>query len=193
MAANLGDPGAFHYKRSRRGERGDRSRGEGRAGEASGAPFGVEDFVPFGYDERQYCSPGFDLPVGSLTRTPWGRYPEYHTSADNLAFVQPEALAGSLRTYLAVMDVLEGNRRYLNQNPKCEPQLGRRGLYRTIGGDDRRPRPRARPPLGAQPVGRRPLSARHAPNVSDLGFAAVREAADALLEVGLLREVEDES
>lgn len=136
VAANLGDPGAFHYKRSRRGDAAvDRtveavltSRGE---------EFEIEDFSPFGYDERQYCSPGFDLPVGSLTRTPWGRYPEYHTSADDLEFVRPEALGESLRLYLEVVEALELNRRYLNLNPKCEPQLGRRGLYRSTGGEDR--------------------------------------------------------
>ncbi|MEO6195875.1 MAG: DUF4910 domain-containing protein, partial [Thermoanaerobaculia bacterium] len=135
VAANLGDPGAFHYKKSRRGNT-EIDRAVLAVLKDSGEPFGVEDFVPFGYDERQYCSPGFNLAVGSLTRTPYGRYPEYHTSADNLDFVKPEALEGSLRTYLAVIDVLEGNRRYLNLNPKGEPQLGRRGLYRTIGGDE---------------------------------------------------------
>jgi len=191
VAANLGDPGRFHYKRSRRG-----NAEIDRAVEAvlrdSGEDFGVEDFVPFGYDERQYNSPGFNLAVGSLTRTPYGRYPEYHTSADDLDFIRPEALEGSLRTCLAVVDVLEGNRRYLNLNPKCEPQLGRRGLYRTIGGDD---------------AGRsRELALLWALNLSDgehdlldvsersgMSFAAVREAADALLEAGLLRELGEEA
>ncbi|MEO6191906.1 MAG: DUF4910 domain-containing protein, partial [Thermoanaerobaculia bacterium] len=135
VAANLGDPGAFHYKKSRRGNT-EIDRAVLAVLKGSGESFEVEEFVPFGYDERQYCSPGFNLAVGSLTRTPYGRYPEYHTSADNLDFVKPEALEGSLRTYLAVIDVIEGNRRYLNLNPKCEPQLGRRGLYRTIGGDE---------------------------------------------------------
>jgi aminopeptidase-like protein len=187
VAANLGDPGAFHYKKSRRGTAEiDRA----VLSVLRGQPFGVEEFVPFGYDERQYGSPGFDLAVGSLTRTPYGRYPEYHTSADDLDFVKPEALEGSLRTYLAVMDVLEGNRRYLNLNPKCEPQLGRRGLYRTIGGDE----------SGRE----RELALLWVLNLSDgsydlmsiadragMSFAAIREAADALLEVGLLREIEE--
>ncbi len=186
VAANLGDPGKFHYKKSRRGNA-EIDRAVLSVLRSSGEPFGVEEFVPFGYDERQYCSPGFDLAVGSLTRTPYGRYPEYHTSADNLDFVKPEALEGSLRTYLAVMDVLEGNRRYRNLNPKCEPQLGRRGLYRTIGGDE---------------SGRaRELALLWVLNLSDgendlldvaersgMSFAAIRQAADALLEVGLLEE-----
>jgi aminopeptidase-like protein len=189
VAANLGDPGTFHYKKSRQGDA-EIDRAVLAVLKASGEPFGVEDFVPFGYDERQYSSPGFNLAMGSLTRTPYGRYPEYHTSADNLDFVRLEALEGSLRTYLAVMDVLEGNRRYLNLNPKCEPQLGRRGLYRTIGGDD---------------TGRtRELALLWVLNLSDghhtlldvaersgMSFAALREAADALLEVGLLREMEE--
>jgi aminopeptidase-like protein len=191
VAANLGDPGKFHYKKSRRSSFGVKPAEIDRAVlsvlKASGEPFGVEEFVPFGYDERQYCSPGFNLAVGSLTRTPYGRYPEYHTSADDLDFISPEALEGSLRTYLAVMDVLEGNRHYLNLNPKCEPQLGRRGLYRTIGGDE---------------SGRaRELALLWVLNLSDgehdllgiaersgLSFAAIREAADALLEAGLLEE-----
>jgi aminopeptidase-like protein len=187
VAANLGDPGAFHYKRSRRGNA-EIDRIVTAVLKASGELFGDEEFVPFGYDERQYCSPGFDLPVGSLTRTPWGRYPEYHTSADDLAFVQPAALAGSLRTYLNVVETLEGNRRYLNLNPKCEPQLGRRGLYRTIGGDDAG-RARELALLWVLNLSDGYSSLLDVAERSDLGFAAIREAADALLEAGLLREV----
>jgi aminopeptidase-like protein len=74
------------------------------------------------------------LPVGSLTRTPHGRFAEYHTSDDNLAFVTPAALGESLATYLAVIALLEQNECYLNCNPKGEPQLGRRGLYSAFGG-----------------------------------------------------------
>jgi aminopeptidase-like protein len=190
VAANLGS-GAFHYKKSRTHPT-EINRAVLAVLEASGEAFTVEDFVPFGYDERQYGSPGFNLAVGSLTRTPYGRYPEYHTSADDLGFVKPEALEGSLRTYLAVMDVLEGNRRYLNLNPKCEPQLGRRGLYRAIGGDE----------SGRE----RELALLWVLNLSDgsydlmeiaeragMSFAAIRTAADALLEVGLLREIEEKA
>ncbi|MET0620179.1 MAG: DUF4910 domain-containing protein, partial [Thermoanaerobaculia bacterium] len=100
----------------------------------SGEPHGVVDFAPYGYDERQYNSPGFNLPIGSLTRTPHGQYPEYHTSADDIAFVRPASLASSLRAYLTIVGVLEGNGRYRNTQPRGEPQLGRRGLYRAIGG-----------------------------------------------------------
>ena len=106
IAANLGDAGAFHYKRSRHGDREiDRAVAAALAG--LGEDLVTEDFFPFGYDERQYCSPGFDLPVGVLTRTPWGRYPEYHTSADDISFIAADALAGSLAAYLATAAVLE--------------------------------------------------------------------------------------
>jgi aminopeptidase-like protein len=135
VLANLGDPGAFHYKKSRRGDT-EIDRLVEQVLRNNGMPYEVEAFSPFGYDERQYCSPGFNLPVGSLTRTPRGRYPEYHTSADDLNFVRPGALGESLHLYLQVVEALELNRRYLNLNPKCEPQLGRRGLYRSVGGAD---------------------------------------------------------
>jgi aminopeptidase-like protein len=134
VVANVGDQGKMNYKKSRRGDA-EIDRAVARALEDSGAPYEISDFSPYGYDERQFCSPGFNLPMGSLTRTPWGRYPEYHTSADDLALVQPGYLADSFNTYLSVLSILESNRRYLNQNPKCEPQLGKRGLYRQMGGN----------------------------------------------------------
>ena len=99
----------------------------------SGRSHRIVDFSPYGYDERQYCSPGFDLAVGSLSRTPHGEYPEYHTSADDLGFVRPEFLADSLGLYLQVLDVLENDAGYQNLNPKGEPQLGKRGLYPSVG------------------------------------------------------------
>ncbi len=133
VVACVGDPGKFHYKKSRRGDA-EIDRAVVHTLRHCGKGFDVLEFSPYGYDERQYCSPGFNLPVGSLTRTPHGRFPEYHTSADDLNFVHPEALAGSLAVYLAVFRILENNARYLNLNPKCEPQLGKRGLYRAIGG-----------------------------------------------------------
>jgi len=94
------------------------------------------EFSPYGYDERQFCSPAFNLPAGNFMRTPHGRFPEYHTSADNLDFVQPLYLANSFLKCLSIVSVLENNRTYLNLNPKCEPQLGKRGLYHAIGGPE---------------------------------------------------------
>jgi aminopeptidase-like protein len=189
VAANLGDAGNFHYKRTRRWNT-EIDRAVVAVLKGSGEPFGIEEFVPFGYDERQFCSPGFNLPVGSLTRTPYGRYPEYHTSADDLSFVTAAALEGSLRTYLAVIDLLEGNRRYINLNPKCEPQLGRRGLYRAIGGDEAgRSQELALLWVLSLSEGRQDLLA--IAERAKLSFTAVRAAADALLEAGLLREAEE--
>ena len=130
----VGDPGHPTYKRSRRGDA-EIDRAVAHVLAAGGEPHRIKDFFPYGYDERQYCSPGFDLPVGCLMRTPHGEFPEYHTSADNLDLVRPEHLADSLAKCLAVFDILEGNRTYLNLSPKGEPQLGRRGLYQAIGGE----------------------------------------------------------
>jgi aminopeptidase-like protein len=133
VLACAGDRGVLTYKCSRRGDA-EIDRVVRHVLRSSGRPHEVEDFSPYGYDERQFCSPGFDLPVGSLTRTPHARYPEYHTSADDLDFVSPEAMADTLETCWQVFRILERNRRYVNLNPHCEPQLGKRGLYGSIGG-----------------------------------------------------------
>jgi len=133
VAACVGDAGPLSYKRSRKGDA-EIDRAAVHVLEHSGQPYRVRDFSPYGYDERQYCSPGFDLAVGALMRTPHGEYPEYHTSGDDLAFVRPDRLADSLRRYLEVFEVLEGNLAYVNLSPKCEPQLGKRGLYGSVGG-----------------------------------------------------------
>ena len=133
VVACVGDPGRLTYKKSRRGNA-EIDRAVGHVLAHSRQPYEVLEFSPYGYDERQYCSPGFNLPVGSLSRTPHGRYPEYHTSADNLELVRPECLADSFQTYLEVLELLENNRSYANTNPMCEPQLGRRGLYSAFGG-----------------------------------------------------------
>jgi aminopeptidase-like protein len=129
----VGDPGPFTYKRSRRG-----SSLADRAAEHvlahSGAPYDILDFFPSGSDERQYCSPGFDLPVGSLMRSMYGTYPEYHTSLDDLSLVTPEALGASLAMYLRIVEALEANETLESTMPHCEPQLSSRGLYPTTGG-----------------------------------------------------------
>jgi aminopeptidase-like protein len=92
------------------------------------------DFLPWGYDERQFGSPGVNLAVGRITRTPNGEFPEYHTSADNPDFLSAESLAESWLACLKVLEALDGDARYINTQPKGEPQLGRRGLYRSTGG-----------------------------------------------------------
>ncbi len=135
VAANLGDEGNITYKRSRRGNA-EIDRVVEIMLRDSDQPYTVKDFFPYGYDERQFCSPGFNLPVGSIMRTSHGEYPEYHTSADNLDFVKPDKLEDSYLKLYAVVDILENNRTYNNTSPYCEPQLGKRGLYKHIGGGD---------------------------------------------------------
>jgi aminopeptidase-like protein len=134
LLTGLGDPGHLTYKRSRRGDAVvDRVATKVLA--ERGTSHEVIDFSPYGYDERQYCSPGFDLPLGCLMRSRPGTYPEYHTSADNLEFVKPEQLEDALETAAAILLNLDEDRTWVNQQPKGEPQLGRRGLYRKLGGD----------------------------------------------------------
>lgn len=182
----VGDGGRFTYKRSRRGNA-EIDRTVEHVLQHSGRPYVVQDFFPYGYDERQYCSPGFNLPVGCLMRSPHGSFPEYHTSADNLDFVRPEYLQESLVRYLEVIEVLEGNRTCVNLNPKCEPQLGRRGLYSAVGAEP------------GQKLDQMALL--WVLNLSDgthslldisekagMPFREIRQAADALLQCGLLRE-----
>src|SRR5271163_1827479 len=129
----LGDAGGITYKQSRRGNA-SIDRIVAHVLRHDGVPYRVTPFVPYGYDERQYCSPGFDLPVGCLMRTPNGEYPEYHSSADNLSLLRPESLAHSLAVLLRIVAVIEGDAVYRSRNPKGEPQLGRRGLYAKMGG-----------------------------------------------------------
>jgi aminopeptidase-like protein len=130
----VGDAGKTTYKKTRRGNA-LIDRAMAHVLQHSGQDYAITDFIPYGYDERQYCSPGFNLAVGCLMRTPNGRYAEYHTSADNLDLIQPEYLADSFGKVWATLQVLEKNRVYLNQNPKCEPRLGKRGLYSSVGGE----------------------------------------------------------
>jgi aminopeptidase-like protein len=129
----LGDPGPLTYKRSRRGDTAtDRALELVLEREAPGAR--LLDFEPYGYDERQFCSPGFDLAVGRLTRSPNGAYPQYHTSDDSLALLQQDALAQSLRILAQALRVIDRNRAPVNLYPKGEPRLGKRGLYGAMGG-----------------------------------------------------------
>lgn len=129
----VGDPGTFTYKRSRRGDALPDRLTEHVLRHA-GDPHEVLDFFPWGSDERQYCSAGFNLPVGSLMRTMYGVYPEYHTSLDDLELITAEALGGSLERYAEVVAALEGNEVLVNTQPDCEPQLSKRDLYPTTGG-----------------------------------------------------------
>ena len=131
----LGDGHQFTYKRTVGGAA-EIDRAAAHVLAHAGYPHQTIDFFPYGYDERQYNSPGFRLSVGSLMRGRHGQFPEYHTSADDLTFVSPDRLAESWTVVSGVLDLLEGNRRYKNLAPDGEPQLGRRGLYRALGGTD---------------------------------------------------------
>jgi aminopeptidase-like protein len=126
----VGDRGPLRYKRSRRGDATIDRAAAYVLGREQGSIVG--DWQPSGGDERQYCSPGFDLPVGTLSRTPHGLFPEYHSSADDLDLVTAESLGASFRAALEVIDVVETNERYRNLSPYGEPQLGRRGLYQSV-------------------------------------------------------------
>jgi aminopeptidase-like protein len=184
----IGDSGAFHYKKTRRGDS-EIDRAAQHVLHHCKESYEVLDFSPYGYDERQYCSPGFNLAVGCLMRSVWGSFPEYHTSADNLEFIHPAALASSLGVCAGIVDVLEADQRYRNLSPYGEPQLGKRGLYR---------------PTGGVSIGDSVSAMLWVLNFSDgehslldiaersgMPFSVINDAADALCQSGLLAGVQD--
>lgn len=130
----VGDGGGPTYKRSRSGNAFIDRAMVHVLSHNSNTPT-ILDFYPYGYDERQYCSPGFNLPVGLFQRSQFGKFPEYHTSGDDLSFIAPDHLEKSYSIICQVIDVIENDRSYINLFPKGEPQLGRRGLYAALGGD----------------------------------------------------------
>jgi aminopeptidase-like protein len=185
VLTGVGDAGALHYKKSRKGTA-DVDRAAAHVLKHSGQRYEILEFSPYGYDERQYCSPGINLSVGRLSRTPHGTFPEYHTSADNLEFVHADKLGEALAVSLEILAVLEGNGTFVNLNPKCEPQLGKRGLYRMVG--------------GTADAGVSEMAMLWVLNLSDgknslldiaersgMRFGAIRQAAEALEEHKLLR------
>jgi aminopeptidase-like protein len=186
VLTGVGDAGNITYKKSRQGNA-EIDRAMAHVLRHSGEASTVIDFFPYGYDERQYCSPGFDLPVGCFMRTPHGQYPEYHSSADNLDFVKDESLVRSYSRCLEVFELLEANRAYMNQNPKCEPQLGRRGLYRAVAGQQEKQWTELALfwVLNASDGHHTLLDIAER---ADLPFGKIQSAAEALLEVGLLKE-----
>lgn len=184
----IGDSGHLVYKRSRIGNS-EIDRAVKQVLSTTTEEYEIRDFSPWGYDERQFCSPALNLPVGRLTRTPHGRYPEYHTSADDLTVVQPEFLFDSFRAVWRIFAVLEGNATYRNLSGKGEPQLGRRGLYRKMG--------------GYQDVEQQQLAMLWVLNQSDgenslldiaekanIPFGVIRSAANDLIDSELLAEIE---
>jgi aminopeptidase-like protein len=129
----LGDSHPFTYKKTVQGDS-EVDRAAARALKESGLPHQQIEFFPYGYDERQYNSPGFRMPVGSLMRGRHGTFPEYHTSADDLSFVSADRMLESLTLLHRIVDILDGNASYRNLAPYGEPQLGKRGLYEAMGG-----------------------------------------------------------
>lgn len=187
VLANMGDSGGFTYKMTRRGTLNEPlvvDRAVLLALKEKSVD--VRSFEPSGYDERQFASPGFDLPIGRLTRTPHGEYAEYHTSGDNMSLIRPDQLAGSFKALMDIIHVLEGNETCLNMHPYGEPMLGRHDLYDRTGGSGH-----------ARDVHQALLWVL---NLSDgehclvsiaersgLSFTTVRTAADKLLDAGLIQ------
>lgn len=184
VLACAGDRGSLTYKQSRRG---DAEIDRVLAHVLRDRPHEIREFSPYGYDERQYCSPGFNLGVGSLTRTPYAGYPEYHTSGDNPDFVTPESLVDTLAVCQEAVAILDRNRAYVNLSPYGEPQLGKRGLYESLGGrSDAKDAQLAMLWVLNMSDGTHDLLA-----IADrarLPFSAVAAAADALHAAGLLKD-----
>jgi aminopeptidase-like protein len=186
VLTGIGDAGGFHYKKSRQGDA-EIDQVMAHVLHHHGKGSSILDFSPYGYDERQYCSPGFNLPVGCLMRSVWGTFPEYHTSADNLDFIQPSQLEESLRICTSALEVLENNVRYLNLNPFCEPQLGKRNLYRSTGGGAIGTEINAR--LWVLNLSDGEHSLLDIAERSGVPFSTISDAADMLYESGLLSPV----
>jgi aminopeptidase-like protein len=208
VLTNVGDSGAITYKKSRRGNAAIDLAVKQVLTE-SGAPHRLIDFFPYGYDERQYCSPGIDLPVGCFMRSQHGTFPEYHTSADNLDFIQPEYLADSLDKVLRVIEAVEkgtiakesssdsrsaadvtskggpagAQRCFHNLKPKGEPQLGKYGIYEALHGD-------VMPALWVLNFSDGQHSLADIAARAALPFDKVARASDILITRGLLKEVE---
>jgi aminopeptidase-like protein len=184
VLASVGAGNKFTYKKSRRGNA-EIDRATVNVLRHSDSSYDVIDFSPYGYDERQFCSPGFNLPVGCFMRTPNGQFPEYHTSADNMNFVQSSRLAESFEVALGILSVLENNGVYINPNPKCEPQLGKRGLYRSVGGVEGRVDELAM--LWVLNLSDGNQSLLDIAERSGCAFDTIKRAADALLDHALLK------
>jgi aminopeptidase-like protein len=184
VLTGLGGPGDLVYKKTRHGSR-LVDRAAAHVVRHNGGE--VRGYSPYGYDERQFNSVGFDLPVGRLSRTPHGEYPEYHTSADNLEFVRPEELAAAYAAVRDIIQVLEQDQTFRNLSPYGEPQLGKRGLYPAIGGQAATDAVMAM--LWTLGYSDEKHSLLDIAEASDLRFAVVAEAAGKLVAADLLEPV----
>jgi aminopeptidase-like protein len=183
----LGDPGGLTYKCSRDGQA-PVDRVAAHVLPRLSRRARLMSFEPYGYDERQFCSPGFNLPMGRLTRSPNGSYPEYHSSADNVEFIGAPYIAESILAVVKMLDVLESNRTCINLAPKGEPRLGKRGLYGSLGGRSPASSETALLWVLNQADGLRDLLS--IADRADMEFSVIDEAARALEQAGLLRTVE---
>lgn len=185
VITGLGDAGTFTYKRSRRGGTVIDRVAELVVAPTPGAT--LLDWYPFGYDERQYCSPGFDLAVGRLTRSLHGTFPEYHTSGDDLSFVDPGRMVASADLLLEVLATLDANGTYVNLRPHGEPRLGPHGLLGSLGGGVA-PADYEQALFWVLSLSDGTHDLVEIAQRSGLGMAAIVEAADRLLAAGLLAE-----
>jgi aminopeptidase-like protein len=184
VLACVGDPTHLVYKRSRGGDA-HIDRAAAHVLHHRGVGDEVIAFAPYGNDERQFCSPGFDLPIGALTRAGHDRSDRHHTSADDLASISPAALADTLVACLEIVRVLEDDATAVNLNPKGEAQLGRRGLYRTFGGRAEQAALESAV-LWVMSCGDGTQTLLDTANRSGLPFDVVHEAARALEDVSLV-------
>ena len=183
----LGDPAPLTYKFSRRGDC-EIDQVVPYVIRSINPASGTIAFEPYGYDERQLCSPGFNLPVGRLTRSVNGGYAQYHSSADDLNLISADQMQTSLEACKRIVEVLESNRRYLNMAPKGEPRLGKRGLYGAVGG--RSPADRERAMLWMLNQSDGTASLLDIAERSAISYADTRTAADELAAAGLLKTLE---
>jgi aminopeptidase-like protein len=187
VLACVGDSGPLNYKRSRQKnslvDRAVESVFRDSCPDAS-----IRDFMPYGYDERQYGSPGINLAVGCLTRSPYGSFPEYHTSADDLSFITPHALLDSLEKLEKIVLTIDQNSRCLNLKPMAEPMLGKYGLYSGIGGT-RNGKFDELALLWVLSLSDGSHDLLSISEASGINFDIIREAAMRLTEVGLLSEM----
>lgn len=191
VATCCGDSGNFTYKKSRKGDT-EIDKSVEKVLIDSGHDFSLVEFFPLGSDERQFCSPGFNLSVGSLMRTPYGEYVQYHTSSDNLEFMDKDGLLNTLEMYLNTVYVLENNKKYINLNPKCEPQLGKRGIYSNLG-SLKNSRQSDEAMLWILNYSDGENSLLDIAYKSKMSFKFIKECSDLLLKVGLLREAGDDA
>ena len=181
----VGDPGPLRYKRSRRGDATIDRAAIMTLRAKQGAI--VRDWDPSGGDERQFCAPGFDLPLGTISRSPHGTFPEYHSSADNLDIVTAAALADSLQTVLEIIDTIDTNGSYINLSPFGEPQLGRRGLYPSVPDGTNTEAPL----LWTLSLSDENTDLLAVAERSGLPYSSIRDAAEKLEQKGLLKRVHD--